>query len=293
MAKTVLVTGTSTGIGAACVERLAADGWTVFAGVRREGDADRLRREVPGDVRPVILDVTDPGHIEAVVAQLEGELGDAGLDGLVNNAGLAEGGPIELLTSDEWRRHFDVNVFGLVDLTRAVIPLLVTARGRIVNVGSIAGRVGMALAGPYCAGKHAVEAISEVLRLELEPLGVRVTCVEPGEVVTAIWDKSSARIDAVVGEAPPDLLARYDRQVDTMYGFVAEGARRGIPSARVADVVHRALTAERPRHRYLVGPDAKLVGLISRLPDRLRHRALTLNDARLARSGRKVRARAR
>lgn len=293
MSRTVLVTGTSTGIGAACAERLADAGWTVFAGVRRVQDGERLAGEISGDVRPVLLDVTDARHISAVAAQLEVELGAAGLDALVNNAGLAEGAPIELLTIDEWRRHFEVNVFGLVEVTRAFLPLLLRAEGRVVNIGSVAGRVGMALAGPYCAGKHAVEAISEVLRLEVEPLGMRVVCVEPGEVATAIWDKSAVRVESVVRDAPPEVLSRYDRQLDTMYGFVSEGARRGIAPMRVAEVVHRALTEERPRLRYLVGPDAALVGLIDRLPDRLRRRALALNDARLARVGRTVRARGR
>ncbi len=291
MARTALVTGTSTGIGRACAERLTAEGWTVFAGVRRSEDADRLKGEIDGDVRPVLLDVTDAGAIERVVSELTDELGDDGLDALVNNAGLAEGGPIEMLTSEEWRRHFDVNVFGLIDVTRAALPLLLTARGRIVNVGSVAGRVGMALAGPYCAGKHAVEAISETLRFEVEPLGVKVVCVEPGQIATAIWDKSAQRAESVVRDAGPELLQRYERQIDALYGFVAEGARRGIAPDKVADVIHRALTADRPRHRYLVGPDAKVVGAISRLPDRLRQRAVALNDARLARSGRKVRAR--
>ena len=292
MAKTVVITGTSTGIGRACVERMAASGWTVFAGVRKERDGEELEQTVPGDVRAVILDITDPGHISALVHQLDqlDQSGQGRLDGLVNNAGVAEGGPIEAVSDQAWRWHFDVNVFGVVNLTRECLPLLRAAKGRIVNIGSVGGRVAAPMMAPYAAGKHAIEAISESLRFEMADFGIKVACVEPGAVATAIWAKADDQMAQISATMDDEMVQRYERLVDMLYGFVADGAKRGIASAKVADAVHHALTSDRPKHRYLVGPDAKMVGLISRLPDPIRYRMLALNAANLSRAGRKIRA---
>ena len=290
MAKAVLITGTSTGIGAACAQRMASAGWTVYAGVRRQEDGDRLERSVTGDVRSVLLDVTNGAQIESVIATLADELGQQGLDGLVNNAGVGRGGPIEGLSEDDWRWVFDVNVFGLVDVTRAALPLLRAGRGRVVNIGSTAGRVAAAMLGPYAASKHAVEAISEALRFEVESFGMKVACIEPGEIETAIWDKVDRELTELDQRFAPEVLDRYAPHVDMAYGFVAEGAAKGIPASKVADAVHHALTSDKPKHRYLVGPDAKVLAVIALMPDRLRHRLLALNAARWARTGRKRRA---
>jgi NAD(P)-dependent dehydrogenase (short-subunit alcohol dehydrogenase family) len=269
---------------------MAASGWTVYAGVRKDADGDALKRDVSGDVRPVLIDVTDSGHITALAATLTQELGSRGLDGLVNNAGVGQGGPIETISEADWRWHFDVNVFGLVNLTRECLPLLRSARGRVVNIGSIAGRIASPMMAPYSAGKHAVEAISESLRFEVEDFGMHVACVEPGEIATAIWDKADDLLASVSEQMDADAMDRYEKHIDMLYGFVADGAKRGIPASKVADAVHHALTANRPKHRYLVGLDAKATGVISRLPDRLRKRALALNSARWSRAGHKIRA---
>lgn len=290
MGKSVVITGTSTGIGRACVERMAAEGWTVYAGVRKDADADSLKSSVEGDVRPVLLDVTDQSHIDALAARLGEELRQSGLDGLVNNAGVAEGGPIETLSDQEWRWHFDVNVFGVINLTRECLPLLRTARGRVVNVGSIAGRTAAPLMGPYAAGKHAIEAISEALRFEVADFGMKVACVEPGEIKTDIWAKADESLAQLMAKLDDDVKARYGRHLDMLYGFVDEAKRKGIPASRVADAVNHALTSNPPKHRYLVGPDAKVVGVVSRMPDSLRQRALALNLNRWSRSGHKIRA---
>jgi NAD(P)-dependent dehydrogenase (short-subunit alcohol dehydrogenase family) len=269
---------------------MAGSGWTVYAGVRKDADGDELKRSINGDVRPVILDVTSAEHIGTLVARLNDELGARGLDGLVNNAGVAQGGPIETLSDSDWRWHFDVNVFGLLNTTRACFPLLRAARGRVVNIASAGGRVAAPMMAPYSAGKHAVEAISESLRFEVEDFGMRVACVEPGAVATAIWDKADDQLAAATAALDADTRARYGRHLDMLYGFVADGSKRGVPAAKVADAVHHALTAGRPKHRYLVGSDAKAVGVVSRLPDRLRSRALALNAANWTRIGRKIRA---
>ncbi len=202
---------------------------------------------------------------------------------------MAEGGPIEGLSDQDWRWHFDVNFFGVINVTREFLPLLRTAKGRVVNVASVGGRIAAPMMGPYSAGKHAVEAFSESLRFETEGFGMRVACIEPGGVKTPIWDKADEQLDKMTEKFSPEVLQRYDRFLDMMFGFVANGAKNGVEPSKVADAIHDALTANRPKHRYLVGPDAKMVGVVSRLPDRLRHRALGFNTAMMARAGRKLR----
>jgi NAD(P)-dependent dehydrogenase (short-subunit alcohol dehydrogenase family) len=290
MAKSVVVTGTSTGIGRACVDRLAAEGWTVYAGVRKVADADDLKAKVSGGVRPVLLDVTDADQIEALCSLLRTDLGEKGLDALVNNAGVSEGGPIETVTDEQWRWHFDVNVFGVVNLTRELLPLLRTAKGRVINIGSVGGRASMPMMAPYSAGKHAIEAISESLRFEVADFGMKVACIEPGEIATAIWGKANDQLAQHLKVYDAATMARYDRHMDMIYGFVADGAKRGMPPSKVADSVYHAMTAAKPKHRYLVGSDAKVVGVVTRLPDGLRHRILALNMSVWARAGKKVRA---
>jgi NAD(P)-dependent dehydrogenase (short-subunit alcohol dehydrogenase family) len=289
MAKSVLITGTSTGIGRACVERMAADGWTVYAGVRKNADGDDVA-SVAGNVRPVILDVTKPEHLEAVVARLRDELGGRGLDGLVNNAGVAFGGPFEVLSDDDWQQHFDINVFGQVRVTRELLPLIIEAKGRVVNVASVAGRVGQSMFGPYAAGKHALEAISQVLRFEMEDFGVKVACIEPGEVQSAIWAKGDELLESIEGDLSPDVISRYRRHLDMLAGFMADGPKHGVPAARAAKAVQRALTSPWPKHRYLVGPDAQLTRAGGYLPDKAKARILALYAKRWERSGRKMRS---
>jgi NAD(P)-dependent dehydrogenase (short-subunit alcohol dehydrogenase family) len=290
MGKSVVITGSSTGIGRACAERMAAEGWTVYAGVRKDADADALRSSVEGDLRPVLLDVTDQDQIAGLAARLTEELGSTGLQGLVNNAGVAEGGPIETLSDQEWRWHFDVNVFGVINMTRECLPTLRAASGRVVNIGSIAGRTAPPFMAPYAAGKHAIEAISESLRFEVADFGMKVACVEPGEIRTEIWAKADESLARLVGTLDHETKTRYERHLDMLYGFTEEGSKKGIPASKVADAVHHALTSNKPKHRYLVGPDAAMIGVVSRLPDSVRHRILALNLNRWSRSGHKIRA---
>jgi NAD(P)-dependent dehydrogenase (short-subunit alcohol dehydrogenase family) len=288
----VLITGTSTGIGEACALRLAARGWTVFAGVRRAEDGDRLEAQATGDVRPVILDVSDRGDLRRVIAQLEGEVGAIGLQGLVNNAGVGVGGPVEYVTEEDWRWVFDVNVFGVVALTRASIPLLRTGRGRIVHIGSIGGRLASPGLGPYSASKHAIEALAESQRHEFarSHTPIRVSLIEPGEVKTAIWDKGDTSADEAERALDEVGRQRYQWLIDQSRGFIAEGRRKGVPAAKVADAVEHALTAARPHARYLVGPDAKIFGhVLTRLPDRVRDPLVQFGSRRWERSGRKLR----
>jgi len=287
---TVLVTGTSTGIGEACVRRLAASGWTVYAGVRRSEDGDRLAG-LGGDIRPTMLDVGDADHIGQAIAKIRGDVGDNGLQGLVNNAGVGVGGPVEYLGDAEWRWVFDINLFGPVALTRLAMPLLRAADGRIVHIGSVGGRISSPGLAPYSASKHAMEALAEAQRQELRRSGasIRVSIVEPGEVKTAIWDKGDVAVQQLERVLDGESRERYGWLVDQSRGFIDEGREKGVPADRVAKAVEHALTARRPKARYLVGPDAKFLGhVVSRAPDRLRDALVRMAARRWESRGHKL-----
>jgi NAD(P)-dependent dehydrogenase (short-subunit alcohol dehydrogenase family) len=287
-----LITGTSTGIGEACVARLAARGWTVYAGVRRADDGDRLKTQHTGDVRPVILDVAQRDDITRVVAEVSAEIGDLGLQALVNNAGVGVGGPVEYVTDEDWRWVFDVNLFGVVALTRASIPMLRTGHGRIVHIGSIGGRVASPGLAPYSASKHAIEALAEAQRHEFKRSGtpIRVALIEPGEVKTAIWDKADTSADDFEQALDEPGHKRYQWLIDQSRGFIDEGREKGVPAAKVADAVEHALTSPKPKARYLVGPDAKLSGhVITKLPDQVRDALVRFTSGRWEQRGRNLR----
>ncbi len=260
-----LITGASTGIGQATSLRLARAGWTVLAGVRKSEDGERLAGEEPGGrIQPVQLDVTDAGQIAAVAARV----GEGGLDALVNNAGMGIGGPLEVLTDEEWRRQFDVNFFGQIAVTRALLGALRRARGRIVFISSIGGRVAMGFNGPYAASKHAIEAVGDALRVELHNSGIQVALIEPGSVATPIWDKSRGEAERLT--IPPQLEQQYGAVAQKLDKVLEETGRRGIPPEDVAETIEKALTASRMPSRVLVGRDAKMMFAVRRvLPDRV------------------------
>jgi NAD(P)-dependent dehydrogenase (short-subunit alcohol dehydrogenase family) len=273
---TVLITGASTGIGRATALRLAGSGWTVLAGVRKVNDGDVLVAAGGERVVPIILDVTDATQIEAA-AQRVGEIAPGGLDALVNNAGIGFGGPLELTPIDDLRNQLEVNVLGPVALTQAVLPALRRARGRIVFVSSVGGRVAMAFTAPYAASKHAVEAIGDALRVELRSSNVQVALVEPGSVTTPIWDKGRAQGDDL--SVPAELTDQYGHVQAAMSKVLDNTERRGVPPEQVAETIERALTARRMKARYLIGRDAKAMLLAKRLLpdhvfDRVARRAL-------------------
>jgi NAD(P)-dependent dehydrogenase (short-subunit alcohol dehydrogenase family) len=267
----VLVTGTSTGIGEATVRRLDRDGHTVFAGVRREEDGRRLQEGASTRLTPVLLDVTDEAAVAAAAKTVADQVGDSGLDGLVNNAGVARGGPIEYLPLEEWRTQLDVNVIGQVAVTQAFVPLLRQARGRLVFIGSIGGRLATPLMSPYNASKFAIAGIAESLRHELRPFGIRVVLVEPGGVKTPMWDKGQAYAEELRERLPAEALERYRTQIEGVEKGLEFQMRHAISADKVADVIIRALESPRPRARYLVGRDAAVVGITTRLlPDSVR-----------------------
>lgn len=270
----VVVTGASSGIGEACVRRLAGMGFRVFAGVRTPEDGERLRALHPGIV-PLRLDVTDADAIAAAAEQVAGAVGTAGLAGLVNNAGIAVPAPIEFQPIEDFRRQIDVNLIGQVAVTQAFLPLLRAARGRIINVGSIGGKVAVPLLGAYAASKFALEGVTDTLRRELRPFGIQVSIVEPGTIATPIWEKGIASGDELVASMPPEAERLYGTLVATVRSASADGASNGLPPDVVAKDVAHALTAKRPRTRYLVGREAKSRGTLARFaPDRFMDAAI-------------------
>lgn len=267
--RTVLVTGASKGIGEACVIRLSRAGWRVFAGYRAAADADVLNA-IGATVVPVRLDVTEADDIAAAAAVVDEHAGDDGLHAVVNNAGIAVGGPLEFLPIDALRTQLEVNVIGQVAVTQAMLPAVRRARGRIIFVGSIAGRSALPFVGAYAASKFALEAITDALRVELQPFGIHVSIVEPGVIATPIWERSLDMGNRNLEASPPELTTYYGRLLDRVRARIARGMG-GLPPDDVAQVVERALEATRPRTRYLVGTDARLRALMqSLLPDRAR-----------------------
>jgi len=231
----------------------------VLAGVRKRGDA-------PAGTEEVLLDVTNEAQVHAVAAQVDE------LHGLVNNAGIAIALPLEASPLDELRRQLEVNLVGQVAVTQVLLPHLRRSSGRVVFVGSISGRSSLPFLGAYAASKHAVEAIADALRVELSPWQIRVAVVEPATIATLIWNKGAGLADEIRARVPAETLALYRDREEAFRRAAAAAGRRGISPDRVAEAVEHALTARRPKTRYLVGRDAKLRAGFERLPDRLRDR---------------------
>ncbi len=266
----VVVTGASTGIGKACALHLDRLGFEVFAGVRRDEDAERLSGEASGSLRPVKMDVTSADSIREAVELVNAALAGDRLAGLVNNAGIAVSGPVEYLPVDEVRKQLEVNFIGHVAVTQAFLPLLRRSRGRVVNIGSVGGEVALPFLSPYAASKHAIEGFTDSLRREVEPLGMFVSVVRPGAIQSSIWERGNAAADEVLSNVPPEALEVYGDAVRGARAAANQRAKDAIPAQEVADVVEHALTAERPKTRYTVGRMGKAMIVLERwLPDRL------------------------
>jgi NAD(P)-dependent dehydrogenase (short-subunit alcohol dehydrogenase family) len=262
----VVITGASTGIGHASALHLSSLGFRVFAGVRRDEDAERLR-QANGSIEPVRIDVTDQASIDSAAAQVRDSTGGS-VAGLVNNAGIAVPGPLEHMPIDEFRRQIEVNLTGQVAVTQAFLPMLRPSRGRIVNIGSIGGRVALPLLGPYAASKHAMEGLTDSLRRELAPSGIQVSIVRPGPIATEIWERGNNKADELL-ERMPQAEEHYGAAIAAARAGAAERMREAIPPSEVAEVVAHALTADKPRTRYLVGPRTRMMALLATvLPDR-------------------------
>ncbi len=257
MERVVLVTGCSSGIGRACAEHLRDRGWRVLAGVRRSEDA-------PAGCEPTTLDMTDEAQVAAAAARVGGRL-----DALVANAGIAMSGPLEFVPLDELRQQLEVNVVGQVALLQALLPALRAARGRVVLMGSVSGRLALPFLGPYAASKFALEAVADSLRAEVAPFGVSVSLVEPGSIATPMWRKGGERAERLPAEA----VELYGGAIQALRAW-AEKRGAVTPPGEVARTVEHALTASRPRTRYVVGDGARMRTLIGRAPDRVRDRLI-------------------
>ena len=270
--RSALVTGASSGIGRECVLHLAAKGFRVFAGVRKQEDADALARAGLPAIVPIMLEVTDESSIRAATAAVSPLLHADESFALVNNAGITVAGPLELLDVAAIRQQFDVNVFAPIAVTQAFLPLLRSHRGRIVLMGSLFGRIALPFVAPYAGAKFALEAFADSLSLELREWGIRVILMEPGNVATPIWRRTKERTAASVGALPEERLSLYRTALGSFERLTDSYSATGIPPRRVAWKVAHALTTRRPRTRYPVGWDARVYGRLGPLlPDRLRH----------------------
>lgn len=276
MARTVVITGASTGIGRACALRLDRAGWQVFAGVRKTADADSLRAEASEQLVPLMIDVGDGASIDAAAKEVSGATGGT-LDALVNNAGISIQGPLEHLPLDEIRKQFEINVTGQVAVTQAFLPMLRPAKGRIVFMGSVAGRAAsLPFIGPYSASKLALEGIADSLRGELRPAGIAVSIVEPGSIATEIWQKGDDTFDELVEMVPESNRTYYSKALGNARKLGRTIGGRGISPDVVAKKVEHALTSARPRTRYLVGKDALMRVYVEKpMPDKMRDRIAT------------------
>src|ERR1700730_5544371 len=266
----VLVTGASRGIGKSIVEHLASRGWDVIAGVRSERDAGVVPALIPHRNSSVILDVTDAGHIAALNESLPERL-----DAIVNNAGIVVSGPMETVTSDEWRKQLEINVIGQLAVTNAVLPRLRKSRGRVVFISSVNGQLSMPLVGAYCASKFALEAAADALRMELRPWHIGVAIVEPSQTSTDMWHTADDMVEQAVATLTPEHRDLYARHIAGMKKMIPVAQKMAVPAQRVSAVVEEALTARRPRARYVVGAGPKLqVALMTNLPAWARDRVL-------------------
>lgn len=271
----IVVTGASTGIGAATARELAQRGFYVLAGVRRKNDADALRDE---HIEPIILDLTAQADVTAIAERVASDPNGRRLRALVNNAGIAVNAPVEALPLDEWRRQFEVNLFGHIAMTQALLPSLRQSKGTVVNISSVGGKVAMATYGAYAGSKFALEAVSDALRREVARFGVNVIVIEPGAVRTEMSRRGVETADQLATGMTTAQHERYDALIGAITAQARTFASDGVPAAQAAGVIADAIIEPHPRTRYTIGRDAAVIVRLARLlPDRLLDRMLNRN----------------
>lgn len=271
----VVVTGTSTGIGAATAIHLAEKGFQVFAGVRHATDGEALQAQTSVRLTPVRIDITDEPTIASAVDTVDEAVGQRGLAGLVNNAGIVKPAPIEFQPLADFREQLEVNLIAHVAVTQAFLPLIRRGRGRIVNVGSIGGRLVLPIHGAYSASKFGMEALSDALRLELRQWGIPVSLVDPGATDTAIFGKTLAEIDGLEERLGEHGYSLYAEQIAAIRKLVVKTAADTAPALVLAKTIASALTSDKPKTRYLAGKGAKEAAALARsAPDHLKDRAI-------------------
>jgi NAD(P)-dependent dehydrogenase (short-subunit alcohol dehydrogenase family) len=271
--KLVVVTGASTGMGASTARELARQGFHVLAGVRRGRDADAIRST---GIEPVILDITKPEQVAALAARVADD--PRALHALINNAGIQVNAPVEALPMAQWRWVFEVNLFGHIAVTQALLPALLCSKGRVINISSVGGKVAMATYGAYAGAKFALEAVSDSLRREVAPLGVQVVVIEPGGVRTEIAARGIATANELAAQMTPEQDGRYGSLVKATNTLMASGTGSGVTADAAARVIAKAVTTRKPRTRYTIGRDAALITRLTRLlSDRTLDRVIATN----------------
>jgi NAD(P)-dependent dehydrogenase (short-subunit alcohol dehydrogenase family) len=267
--QSVVITGASTGIGWATAKLLLARGYRVFGSVRKQADTDRLKGEFGAGFTPLLFDVTDESAVRAAAREVHATLGGTTLAGLVNNAGIAVGGPVLEIPVDDFRRQMEVNVIGPVIATQAFAPLLGAdaalqgPKGRIVMISSVAGKNGNPLSPAYSASKHAIEGLSESLRREMMLFGIDVIIVAPGAVKTPIWSKADDVDVSLYNNSPYFPAMGKVREVLQHFNEI------GLPPERISECIAHALTTARPKVRYEITPDPGRHLLTRLLPKRV------------------------
>ena len=284
-ARTVLVTGASTGIGRTVCLDLAARGWRVFGSVRREQDAEAFAAATPADaipMTPLLFDVTDRTAIDHAKEKLQELLQGERLHALVNNAGVAIGGPLAYLPMEDFERQIAINLTGVLHCTQAFLPLMRGGPSRLIQVSSIAGKVGFPLLGPYHASKHGLEGMSDCLRMELKHLGVDVVLIEPGPVQSEVWQTAKTHAKETEKRLPQEAFADYERMMTQVAKAAAKSEQSGVPAEECARVIRRAIESSRPRPRYAVNRSGKILLFLRRwfLSDRMMDR-ITLKSLKL------------
>ena len=247
-------------MGASTARELARQGFHVLAGVRRDRDADAIRST---GIEPVILDITKIEQVEALAARVADD--PRPLHALVNNAGSSVNAPVEALPMAQWRWLFEVNLFGHVAVTQALLPALLRSKGRVINISSVGGTIAMATYGAYAGTKFALEAVSDSLRREVEPLGVQVVVIEPGGVRTEMGTRGVSTANDLAAQMTPEHDERYGRLIQAVTAQMAEGTGSGVTADAAARVVAKAVTTRRPRTRYTIGRDAAVLTCLTRI----------------------------
>ncbi len=262
----IVVTGTSTGIGAATARELAQRGFYVLTGVRQDRDAQAIKGT---NLEPIMLDIINESHIAALVRRIADDPQQRPLRALINNAAIEINAPVEVLPLADWRWQFEVNLFGQVALIQALLPTLLQSRGRIVNISSVGGKVAMGGYGPYAATKFALEAVSDALRREVEPFGVKVIVVEPGAVTSAMSGRVRVNAERITSEMTTQQRGRYGQLMQAMVAQAEAYINRAVSAERAGQIIADTITTARPRTRYRIGRDASLLVLLNGLfPDR-------------------------
>lgn len=267
----VIITGASSGIGEATARELARRGFHVLAGIRRDQDADAIRAL---NIEPLILDITNPDHIRALADRIHGDPQGREVRALVNNAGMGANAPVEVFALDQWRHLFEVNFFGHIAVIQTLLPALILSKGRVINISSVGGKIAMATYGPYAGTKFAVEAVSDALRREVEPLGVKVIVVEPGAVTTEMLGRVAVTGERIISGMTTEQHGRYATLMHSIISQAQAAIPKGVPAEEAGRVIADAITSKRPRTRYTVGRQAAMLPLLAILPDRMLDRIL-------------------